>query len=146
MRPLGYFDLKTGEVLEQTNLYAIRPQRQNGFGKRWLAVAQDTGGIDLAMMHKQLGVAGYAALWYVIGIADFNNRVVFTKKDAAEKLGFLPSAFSRAFRRLLDANLVRETEKVSGAQHYIVNPEVVWRGKSIDHHAALKAWREGEKS
>jgi len=140
MRQLGHYDLTTGEVLPNVNLYAIAPKRRNGFG-RWLAMSQDNG-VDLAVMHRELGSAGYAALWYVIGIADFENKVAFTKADAAAKLEMLPSAFSRAFKRLVTAGLVREAEKIGNTKTYVISPEVVWRGSSRNHHAALKAWRQ----
>lgn len=142
-RSIGHIDLNTGEILPNVTLYAITPKKRNGFRNGWLSMATNEW-IRLAAEGAPLGRDGFRVFAYVMGVVDYENKLSFSKADAARALGMETSNFTRAFKRIEKYGVVREVGIDGQRKLYLVNPEIAWKGSARNHHAALSAWRKGE--
>jgi len=140
-RRLGQYDADTGEVLEGFVAY-IAPKRKNGFGRKWLAMAQDAIQ-KLAKHRRDLGEEGYAVLLSMISRVEFENAYqVISQAEIAAELDMQQPNVSRSIKRLVDLGVFLTGPKVGRFNTYRLNPEFGWKGSAKGHVVALDQVRK----
>lgn len=141
-RRLGQHDADTGEVLSEGFVAYIAPRRKNGFGRKWLAMAQDAIQ-KLAKHRRDLGEEGYAVLLSMIARVEFENAYqVVSQAEIAVELDMQQPNVSRAMKRLVDLGVFLVGPKVGRFNTYRLNPEFGWKGSAKGHVVALDQVRK----
>lgn len=137
---IGQIDLSTGEVLEGVFAYVV-PRRRNGFGKRWVAMAQSAAMI-FAQRRKELGEEGFAVLLMLIAKLDFENLLLLNQAEIAKQLGMHRQNVQRSIKKLIEMGALLPGPKVGVSRSYRLNPEFGWKGSSQNHVVALDEYRQ----
>lgn len=137
-RRLGQIDMSTGEVLEDGFVAYVAPKRKNGFGTRWIAMAQDA----LSMMKQFTRVEDFRVLMSLLEQLDFENLITTNQAEIARDLGMDRAQVNRAIKRLLDAEAILEGPKVGISRTYRLNPQFGWKGSARNHVVALDEQRK----
>lgn len=141
-RRLGQHDADTGEVLSEGFIAYVAPKRKNGFGSKWLAMAQDAIQ-KLAKHRRELGEEGYAVLFSMISRVDYENVYqAISHADLAAELDMQRPNVSRAVKRLVDLGVFLMGPKVGRTNTYRLNPEFGWKGSAKAHVVALDQVRK----
>ena len=118
VRILRIVDKETGEIEADIKL----PDRT--FGKKgWLAMFQDALSWigEQHMTGEQLSV-----LCKLLGKLEFDNRIIYDRKDIAESIGMHPQHVSRAMRVLKDKEIIYEDPNNKNV--YKLNPYIGHKG------------------
>lgn len=139
---LGQIDMNTGEVLQDGFVAYIAPKRQNGFGTRWLAMAQNAIQA-LAKQHRELGTEGFAVLLSMISRVEYENAYqAVSQAEIAEELEMQPSNVSRSVKRLVQMGVFLIGPRIGRSNTYRLNPEFGWKGSAKNHVVALDQLRK----
>lgn len=139
---LGQIDMNTGEVLQDGFVAYIAPKRKNGFGTRWLAMAQNAIQ-TLAKQHRELGTEGFAVLLSMISRVEYENAYqAVSQAEIAEELDMQPSNVSRAVKRLVQMGVFLTGPRIGRSNTYRLNPEFGWKGSARNHVTALDQLRK----
>lgn len=128
-------DSRTGEVVEGFVAY-VEPKRRNGFGERWMAMAQGAGRI-VAENREFLGQEGLALMFLLIDKLDFENHLLINQAELARELGMLRQNVQRSIKRLVELGVLLEGPKVGQNRSYQLNPSIGWKGSAKNHKKAL---------
>lgn len=141
-RRLGQHDADTGEVLSDGFVAYIAPKRKNGFGTKWLAMAQEATQ-KLAKHRRELGEEGFAVLLSMISRVDYENVFqAISHAELAAELDMQRSNVSRAVKRLVDLGVFLVGPKIGRNNTYRLNPEFGWKGSAKGHVVALEEVRK----
>ncbi|WP_198661951.1 MULTISPECIES: MarR family transcriptional regulator [Enterobacteriaceae] len=138
-RRLGQIDMSTGEVLEDGFVAYIAPKRKNGFGTRWMAMAQDA-----AMMFAQsdLGADDFRVLMSLMAKLDFENLLVLNQAEMARELKMQRQNVQRSVKRLIGMGALLEGPRIGISRSYRFNPQFGWKGSARNHVIALDQERK----
>jgi predicted transcriptional regulator len=136
-RRIRQIDSETGEVLEGYVAYLL-PKRQNGFHRRWFAMAQDNA-LDMLMQSTRLDDTRVLAA--LLKELDYENLILTSQADIARKLGMQPSNVSSAIKRLVQSGVILKGPKRGTNYSYKLNPEFGWKGSAKNHVKALDEHR-----
>lgn len=128
-------DAETGE-LQQGFMAYVAPKRVNGFGRRWLAMAQDDFVLQLARVGGLPGDALRVFLALVTHL-DYENFVLTPQSEIAAKIGMKPSHFSRGLAALVAEGVVEKGPKIGRMVSLRMSPAYVWKGSASNHRKAL---------
>lgn len=67
------------------------------------------------------------------------NKLYIHFGDLAEHFGVSTTACYNIFKKLREAGLVRKLKK----GHYLIDPRIVWSGRTVDRAKAIVDWLEG---
>ena len=141
-RRLGQHDAYTREVLSEGFVAYVAPKRKNGFGTKWLAMAQDAIQ-KLAKHRRELGEEGFAVLLSMIARVDYENVFqAISHSELAAELDMQRSNVSRAVKRLVDLGVFLMGPKIGRNNTYRLNPEFGWKGSAQAHVVALDQVRK----
>jgi hypothetical protein len=129
-------DAETGE-LQQGFMAYVAPKRVNGFGRRWLAMAQD----DFVLQLARVGGLPGDALRVFLALAahlDYENFVVTPQSEIAAKIGMKPSHFNRGLSALIAEGVVEKGPKIGRMVSLRMSPAYVWKGSASNHRKALE--------
>lgn len=131
-------DPGTGEELEGVVMFIPR-RKTNGFGNRWLAMAQDPGEI---LAHSNLVGVDFKVMFLLLNKLDFENHMLIHQVELAENLGMYRQNVARSIKRLIAVGVVLEGPKVKHNRTYKLNPEFGWKGSGDNHRKALADHRK----
>ena len=137
-RRLKQFDLTTGEVLDGFVAY-ILPKRQNGFGTRWMAMAQEA--LDL-LANAGLNGQDYRVLMKLLAKLDFQNLLVLNQAEIARELTMHRQHVQRSVKRLIGMGILLEGPRIGVSRSYRLNPRFGWKGSARNHVIALEEERK----
>lgn len=135
---IGQFDRETGEILENGFVAYIVPKRENGFGKRWFAMAQDA----LDILEQFTRIEDFRVLMALLKRLDYENLITTNQAEIARDLNMHRSSVNQAIKRLIAVGAVIEGQKVGTSRTYRLNPNFGWKGSAKNHNAALDAERK----
>lgn len=138
-KEFGLFDPKTGEVIEHGFTAVVFPKRRNGFGERWLAMAQDA-----AMLFAKSDLKGddFRVLMALIAYLDFENLLVINQAEMARELGMHRQHVQRSIKRIIALGALLEGPRIGTSRSYRLSPSFGWKGSSRNHHTALTSERQ----
>ena len=131
-------DAETGELIEEGFVAYVAPRRQNGFGKRWFAMAHDAASV----LKQVKRVEDFRVLMALLEQLDYENLITTNQAEIARDLEMDRAQVNRAIKRLIEAGAVFEGPKVGISKTYRLNPEFGWRGSGRNHIAALDVERK----
>lgn len=137
-RRLGQVDLRTGEVLEEGFVAYVAPKRKNGFGQRWMAMAQDAA---MMLAQSKLGADDFRVFMALVAKLDFENLLVLNQAELAREVGMQRQNVQRSLKRLLSMEVVLEGPKIGISRSYRLNPNFGWKGSARNHVTALQSHR-----
>src|SRR5690625_3120071 len=108
-RYLGQFDARTGEVLEEGFVAYIAPKRQNGFGTRWMAMAEDAA---MLLAKSNLGANDFKVIMGLIAKLDFENLLVLNQAELARELNMRRQHVGRSVKRLIAMGALLEGPRI----------------------------------
>lgn len=117
----------------------IPRRKTNGFGNRWLAMAQDPGEI---LAHSNLVGVDFKVMFLLLNKLDFENHMLIHQVELAENLGMYRQNVARSIKRLIAVGVVLEGPKVKHNRTYKLNPEFGWKGSGDNHRKALADHRK----
>ncbi len=132
-------DAETGELVEEGFVAYVAPKRKNGFGTRWVAMAQDA--FDL-MAESNLEGRDWRVFAKLLGRIDFENLMVVNQAEVAKELGMHRQHVQRSIKHLLALGVILEGPKIGVSRSYRLNPEFGWKGSARNHVIALDQERK----
>ncbi|EMC5760636.1 hypothetical protein VJT90_004558 [Salmonella enterica subsp. enterica serovar Enteritidis] len=138
-RRLGQIDMSTGEVLEDGFVAYIAPKRKNGFGTRWMAMAQEA--LDL-LANAGLDGQDYRVLMKLLAKLDFENLLVLNQAEVARELKMHRQHVQRSVKRLIGMGVLLEGPRIGVSRSYRLNPQFGWKGSARNHVIALDQERK----
>jgi hypothetical protein len=129
-------DADTGELQEGFMAY-VAPKRVNGFGRRWVAMAQDDFVLQLARVGALSGDALRVFLALVAHL-DYENFVVTPQAEIAKRIGMQPSNFNRGLSALIAEGVIEKGPKIGRMASLRISPAYVWKGTASNHKKALE--------
>lgn len=138
-RRLGQVDMSTGEVLEDGFVAYVAPKRHNGFGTRWMAMAQDAA---MMLAKADLGVDDFRVFMGLVAHLDFENLLVLNQADLARELDMQRQNVQRSVKRLIAMGVLLEGPRIGISRSYRLNPNFGWKGTSKKHVIALDQERK----
>lgn len=132
---LGQVDLETGEVIEDGFIAYVAPKRENAFGKRWLAMAQDM--MDITAKSDLTG-SDYKVLMLLLSRLDYENLLVINQSELAEYIGMTRNNFSRSMRNLIEKGIILKGPRIGVSRSFRLNPTYGWKGTANNHKKAVK--------
>jgi len=138
-RRLIQFDPETGEEMDGFVAY-LAPKRHNGFGQRWMAMAQDA--TRILALSEDLGREDYRVFLYLTSMIDFENLLVINQSQIAREMGRQYQNINRSIKRLVKMGVLIEGQRIGVSRSYRFNPEFGWKGAARNHVTALKDERE----
>lgn len=137
-RRLGQVDLETGEVMERGFVAYVAPKRTNGFGQRWMAMAQDAA---MVLATSDLKADDMRMFFALVAKLDYENLLVLNQAEIAREIGMHRQHVQRSIKRLLALGVILEGPKVGLNRTYRFNPSFGWKGSARNHVKALSAHR-----
>lgn len=134
MRRVLSVDASTGEILDGAVVGVFYPQRRNGFGTEWLAMAQNPL-MELAKL--DLGDEARRVLFAVLAKLDFENYLLLNQADLASQIGMRASHFNRALSKLETEGILSRGPKAGRSSTFRLNPNLGWKGSAANHRKAL---------
>jgi hypothetical protein len=134
MRRVLSVDASTGEILDGAVVGVFYPQRRNGFGTEWLAMAQNPL-MELAKL--DLGDEARRVLFAVLAKLDFENYLMLNQAQLSAELGLKSSNFNRALARLEAEGILARGPKAGRSSTFRLNPNLGWKGSASNHRKAL---------
>jgi hypothetical protein len=138
LRNIANFDLKTGEIFEDSVLALIPQKRINGFQKGWFAMNQNA---LKAFRESNLTGRDYDVLFSILEILDFDNYIQLCQEDICREVNMKPPHINRSIKKLISISALVEGPKISRSRTYRLNPQFGWKGSAKSHHAALEEQR-----
>jgi len=138
-RRLHQVDMSTGEVLEDGFVAYVAPKRKNGFGTRWIAMAQEALN---ALANAGLNGQDYRVLMKLLAKLDFENMLVVNQAEIARDLTTQRQHVQRSMRRLIDLGVLLEGPRIGVSRSYRLNPQFGWKGSAKSHVIALDQERK----
>ena len=105
-------DAETGELVEEGFVAYVAPKRKNGFGTRWVAMAQDA--FDL-MAESNLEGRDWRVFAKLLGRIDFENLMVVNQAEVAKELGMHRQHVQRSIKHLLALGVILEGRRSASA-------------------------------
>jgi len=136
-RRIGQIDLDTGEVLNAEGggvFVYVEQKRRNGFGKGWLAMAQDP--LDILATADVTGET-YRVLFKLLARLDFENLIAVNQSDIAKELGLKRENVNRSIRALVNLGVLLKGPRIGAIRSFRLNPHFGWKGNSKNHRQAL---------
>lgn len=133
-RRLHQVDVNTGEVMEDGYVAVLFPKRENGFGRRWFAMAQDA----LGSLMKLRRVEDFRTLMAMLKRLDYENLIQANQSEIARELEMDPAQVNRAVKRLVDLGALVEGPRIGVSRSYRLNPSFGWKGSARNHRQALQ--------
>ena len=133
-RRLRQVDAVTGECLNDGYVAVLFPKRENGFGRRWFAMAQDA----LSILKGLKRVDDFRVLMAMLERLDFDNLIQLNQSQIATELEMAPAQVNRAVKRLVELGAVFEGPRIGVSRAYRLNPNFGWKGSAKSHHKALQ--------
>ena len=129
----------TGELMHDSFLAVVFPKRRNGFGTRWLAMAQEA--LNL-LARSDLGKDDFRVFFALVAQLDFENLLVINQSEIARDLGMQRQNVQRSIKRLMGLGAVLEGPKIGVSRSYRLNPSFGWKGSAKNHVIALDEERK----
>lgn len=85
----------------------------------------------------------YEVFFFLIETMDFKNAVTVSQQNIAEILGKRKEVVSRSMKRLEGFGVIQVVGKEGRHKKVLLNPDVVWRGKSNQHRMAQEGLLPG---
>lgn len=136
---MGQVDLETGEVIEEGFIAYVAPKRENAFGKRWLAMAQDM--LDITAKSSLTG-SDYKVLMLLLSRLDYENLLVINQSELARYIGMSRDNFNRCLRNLIDEGIILRGPRIGVSRSFRLNPTYGWKGTANNHKKAVKCHLE----
>jgi len=138
-RRLIQIDPETGEEVDGFVAYLV-PKRRNGFGQRWMAMAQNA--TKILALSDDLGKEDYKVFLYLTSVIDFENLLVINQSQIAREMGRQYQNINRSIKRFVKLGVLIEGPRIGVSRSYRFNPEFGWKGTARNHVTALKDERE----
>ena len=90
-------DAVTGEVVEEGFVAYVAPKRQNGFGKRWFAMAHDAA----AVLKQVKNLEDFRVLMALLEQLDYENLITTNQAEIARELDMQRQNVQRSIKRLM---------------------------------------------
>lgn len=119
------FDQRTGEQLEGVIVYC--GVKQNPYSTGWIMNSQ--GALELLATDKEIKGETYRVLFFMCSRLDFENWILITQKEIAEKLDLKRQNVSRAILLLEKKGIIFRGPKVGKSYAFRLNPDFGWKGK-----------------
>lgn len=132
-----YTDLDTGEILQYGNLVAT-PLPKPGIGDDFFMSRQTA----LMRLAKDKGLSGddlRVLLVYMACVGWENKLETISHQWIADELEMQRSNVSRSTKKLVDAKILIEGEKIGRHKQYSVNDFYGWKGDSNNYQKKAKA-------
>ena len=117
-------DAETGELIEEGFVAYVAPRRQNGFGKRWFAMAHDAA----AVLKQVKNLEDFRVLMALLEQLDYENLITTNQAEIARELDMQRQNVQRSIKRLMALGVLLEGPKIGISRSYRLNPEFGWRG------------------
>jgi len=127
-------NINTGELMHDSFLAVVFPKRRNGFGTRWLAMAQEAA---KALARSDLGKDDFRVFMELVSILDFENLLVLNQAELARDLGMLRQNVQRSIKRLIKLGVLLEGPRIGVNRSYRLSPSFGWKGSAKNHVIAL---------
>lgn len=131
----GLVDRDTGEIMPEGVAMFVPAKRVNGFGNRWLAMAQNA---LMELAQSKLSGNDYKVLFYMLARLDFENYIHVSQSIMGKELGILPPHVTRSIGALIATGAVKRGPKIGRGNTYILNPHFGWKGSAKNHRAAIE--------
>lgn len=131
-------DAETGELIEEGFVAYVAPRRQNGFGKRWFAMAHDAA----AVLKQVKNLEDFRVLMALLEQLDYENLITTNQAEIARELDMQRQNVQRSIKRLMALGVLLEGPKIGISRSYRLNPEFGWRGSGKNHIATLDLERK----
>jgi len=144
-RRITQVDKNTGEEIGSA-VVLVAQKAPSAFEKgRFLIVSQNA--LE-EIASANLGEEALRVFLMLCGVLDFENYIMVSQSEIAQKLNMKRPNVSRAIRRLADEGIIIKGPKVSRYVTYRLNPNVGWKGRGANHRRALdeaqKRWSKAE--
>jgi len=137
---LAYLDMDTREIIAGGMPVLAQPKRRNGFGGNgWFAMASKGAA---ALANSGLLGQDYRVLMKLLEKMDYHNRLLICQAELARELNMRPQHFNTSIKRLLEAGILEEGQRVGNTRLFIVSPQFVWKGSAKEHVEVLKQYRQ----
>ena len=90
-------DAETGELIEEGFVAYVAPRRQNGFGKRWFAMAHDAA----AVLKQVKNLEDFRVLMALLEQLDYENLITTNQAEIARELDMQRQNVQRSIKRLM---------------------------------------------
>lgn len=127
--------MDTGEVMEGAVLGMFYPKRQNGFGKGWVAMAQDA---LMAIAKMDLGDEARRLLFAILAKLDYENYILLNQAELGAEIGMQRANVSRALTKLEAEGILLRGPKAGRSSTFRLNPSFGWKGSATNHREALR--------
>jgi DNA-binding MarR family transcriptional regulator len=117
-------NLKTGEQVETTHV--LLPLRVKV--KDWLMLFH--WGSEVIAKDKEIGLQAHRVFWYILGHVDYENRLLVTQADVSKALEMKQQHVSKAFKLLVEKEILVETTKIGTSKIFSINPYFAWKGSA----------------
>lgn len=132
-------DAETGELIEEGFVAYVAPRRKNGFGARWMAMAQDAA---LLLAQSDLGRDDFRVFMALLARLDYENLLVLNQAELARDMGMHRQHVQRSIKRLMGLGVLLEGPRIGVSRSYRFNPEFGWKGTARNHVIALDQERK----
>ena len=133
-------DAVTGEVVEEGFVAYVAPKRQNGFGKRWFAMAHDAA----AVLKQVKNLEDFRVLMALLEQLDYENLITTNQAEIARELDMQRQNVQRSIKRLMALGVLLEGPKIGISRSYRLNPEFGWRERQEPHRHAGSGAQEAD--
>ncbi len=127
-------DIETGEVIDG-HLVAV-PTRKPGLDTEFMMMRQ-AAVLQLAA-NANLNGQDLRVLLAYIGCADWENNITVTQKWIANHLGMRQQHVHRSTKKLVEAKILIEGEKIGRHKAYQLNELYGWKGDSENYQKKVK--------
>ncbi len=117
-------DLETGE---KTRVLTNKPLYEKILTGGWFMAMQD--GFEWLSKQNLTGEQ-LRVLLYVMSKMEFENFLLITQKEVAEKLGLKTPNVSRAFKLLVEKGILIEGARTGNVKSYKLDPNLGYKGKA----------------
>lgn len=121
----AWIDDETGEI---TGFSHPEKRMKNGLGGGWMAMYQRA---MEWLAEVKLPQEQYRILFHLMSHLDFDNYLRVTQSEIAKKLEMNQPNVARAFRGLLERDIIRAGPKVGNARTYRLNPRMGMKGHDV---------------
>ncbi len=128
------FNENTGEFTDLI-INAFTKKSKNGFSGGWLAMSQTA--LEQIVTNKDLKLTDYRVLLLISSVVDYENYVVLSQTELAEKLSLSKGSLGNSMKKLVDLGILLKGPKWGRNVTYRLNPQVAWKGSAKNHMGAL---------
>lgn len=134
------FNEKTGEFTPLI-ITAFTKKSKNAFGAGgWLAMSQSA--LEKIVNNKDLKLTDYRVFLLISSVVDYENYVLLSQVDLAERLGISKGTLGTSMKKLVDLGILIKGPKFGRNVSYRLAPTTAWKGTAKNHINAINEMAE----